>query len=59
MEQLLTTEQVAARLQVTETSILRWIKAGTIKGTKLPGNAGYRVSQADLDAYLESRKVTA
>lgn len=48
-ERMLTTEQVAERLQLHVITIQRWLRDGTIKGTKLPGRGGWRVPVAEVE----------
>lgn len=46
---MLTTEQVAERLQLHPITIQRWLRQGKLKGTKLPGKAGWRVPVAEVE----------
>jgi excisionase family DNA binding protein len=58
-ERLLTTEEVAERLQVDEQTVRRWIKSGKLEAFK-PGRE-WRISPAAFEALLEnysSPKVT-
>lgn len=52
---LLTVAQVAATLQLDEGTVRRWLRQGRLQGTHLGARAGYRVRQADLDAFLDAR----
>jgi excisionase family DNA binding protein len=45
----LTTKEVADRLQVKVITVQRWLKAGTLRGTKLPGRAGWRVPVSEIE----------
>lgn len=46
---MLTTKEVAQRLRVRVITIQRWLAAGKMKGTKLPGAAGWRVPAAEVE----------
>lgn len=50
--QLLTVNEAASLLRVTDTTIRRWIQADKIPYLELPGGAGYRIPQASLLASL-------
>ncbi len=57
MEQLLTVEQVAERLQVNEQTIRRWLREGELTGVPFGGRTGWRVSEDDLRAFLDRRRM--
>lgn len=46
---MLTTQEVAKRLRVQVITVQRWLAAGKMKGTKLPGRAGWRVPLAEVE----------
>lgn len=46
---LLTAKEVAERLRVRVITVQRWLHAGKMKGTKLPGQAGWRVPIAEVE----------
>lgn len=46
---MLTTQQVAERLQVKVTTVQRWLSSGKMRGTRLPGKAGYRVPVEEVE----------
>lgn len=46
---VLTTEEVARRLRVKVITVQRWLHAGKMKGTKLPGRAGWRVPVSEVE----------
>jgi len=49
-EKLLTAQEVAKRLRVSERSVMRYIHAGKLRATKI----GYwRISEKDLKDFLE------
>lgn len=58
MSDLLTTRGVAEELHVSTETILRWVRAGHIPHTRLPGG-GIRVQRQELEAWLASRHVDA
>jgi excisionase family DNA binding protein len=57
MERLLTVEQVAERLQVNEQTIRRWLREGELTGVPFGGRTGWRVSEEDLQAFLDRRRL--
>lgn len=46
---MLTTQQVADRLQVHPITVQRWLRENRIKGTKLPGKAGWRIPVSEVE----------
>jgi excisionase family DNA binding protein len=50
MDELLTTEQAAAILQLTPKTINDWLRAGKLMGCKI--GRVWRVRQADLEAFI-------
>jgi len=58
-EELLTVEEVARRLKVNPKRVYKLIQDGEIEATNI-GSEGrniYRISSADFDKYLRSRRV--
>ena len=52
-EQLLTVQQVAERLQVTEWTVREWLKAGRLRGFRLGGRkSGWRIGASDLQRFI-------
>lgn len=54
-EELLTVQEVAARLRVNEATVRRWIKAGTLDAIKLPHRGKreiHRIKQSTLDGIV-------
>jgi excisionase family DNA binding protein len=51
MEELLTPEVVAERLHVQRSTIMKYLRAGVIKGRKI--GRLWRIMEEDLQAYLE------
>ncbi len=55
MEELLTVKEVARRLRVDDTTVRRWIKAGTLEAVILPHRGKrepYRIKKSTLDRVL-------
>ena len=50
---LLTPVQIAEALQLTESTITRWLRNNRLRGFKV--GKDWRVSKADLDAFLEEQ----
>jgi len=48
----LTVAEAAELLGVTAETVRGWIKANRLSATKLPGRAGYRITQQAVDAVL-------
>ena len=55
---LYTVERVAEILGVHPETVRNWIKSGELPAIDLGGRAGYRISQRDLDAFLDKRRGT-
>jgi excisionase family DNA binding protein len=51
----LTPGQAAARLQVSRATILKWLGAGTLRGSKL-GYRTWRVTSAEIEAFLKRQQ---
>ncbi len=56
MTELLTVSEVSERLKVTPLTVRRWLKAGDIAGIQLGDRAGWRISEDDLQAFLQGRR---
>ena len=56
-EKLLTPEQVAERLQVTELTVYGWLRRGRLPALKL--GRLWRIRQDDLEAFLENARAKA
>lgn len=54
---VLTTGQTAKALQVSIDTVLRLIRSGELKAERLTNTSRYRIKEADLIAYAESRNV--
>lgn len=55
-ERLLTTEEVAAELRVTQHTLRRWIREGTLVGTRV--GREWRIKPADLDDFIRKNRPT-
>ena len=55
MGALLTVADVAARLVASERFVADELRRKHLRGTKLPGKAGWRVSEDDLQRYIDAR----
>ena len=53
---LLTTEQVANRVGVNKDTVWRWMRTGRSPYVQVSRKC-HRIDEADLDAFLESKKV--
>jgi len=56
MDRMLTVDQVAGRLQVNEQTVRRWLRAGQLIGIAFGGRTGWRVSEEELQAFLDRRR---
>lgn len=55
-ERWLTVEEVATRLQVSQETVRRWIRAGHLPVLDLGGpKAGYRIREDALEAFVSAR----
>lgn len=52
---LLSVEDVAARLDVTEETVRRWLRSGDLRGIRLSRKAGWRIRESELQAFLDKR----
>ena len=55
MDDYLTTKEISRILKIHVLTVRRWIIAGKLQATSL--GKEYRVKKADLEAFLEERKV--
>ena len=53
----LRTEAAAAYLQVHAETVRNWARKGVIPAAKLGNRGGFRFRQADLDQFVESRRL--
>ncbi|HZU75485.1 MAG TPA: helix-turn-helix domain-containing protein [Dehalococcoidia bacterium] len=55
-DRLLRVPQVAERLDLSEATILNWLRAGKLKGFRAGGTrAGWRVREQDLEAFIAAQ----
>jgi excisionase family DNA binding protein len=48
-DQLMTVEEVATRLRLSEETVRRWLRSGKMKGTRLgSARAGYRIRESEV-----------
>ena len=52
----LTVSEVATRLKVTPLTVRRWLHAGSLAGIQLGDRAGWRITEADLQRFLDARR---
>jgi excisionase family DNA binding protein len=57
MEQYLTSEQVAKKLQVHPFTVLKYLKSGKLKGVKI--GRMYRIKESDVEKFLEKGSTTS
>ena len=57
-EHMLTVDQVAARLQVNEQTVRRWLREGELIGVPFGGRTGWRVREDELQAFLDRRRLS-
>ena len=55
-ERWFTVEQIAQQIQVSEQTVRRWLRDGSIRGHSFGGKAGWRVKESDLNKFLETRR---
>lgn len=59
MDKMLTIEHVAQTLDVTKPTARRLVVTGEIEGFQVGGRGMWRVSEPDLEAYIEREKAKA
>lgn len=55
MEEVYTVQEVAQNLKVSERTVRNWIESGELPAFPI-GKRGYRISRADLQAFIDERK---
>lgn len=55
MDDLLTVREVAERLQVSRSTVRRWVADGSLPAMVMPSGA-FRFREADLETWLEGRQ---
>ena len=56
---LLTLRDVAEAVQVSETTVRRWVRTGVLPAYKLGKRGQFRVGEEDLQAFLEGQRLAA
>ena len=54
-EEMLTVQQVAQMMQVSERTVINWIERDGLPAFPI-GKRGYRISKSDLQAFIDKRK---
>lgn len=54
-ERLLTVEDIRQRLQVNPQSVRKWLRDGELRGIRFGRRGGWRVREADFQAFLRKR----
>jgi excisionase family DNA binding protein len=54
-EKMLKLDDVAEQLEVSIETVRRWVRNGELEVIDLGGKAGYRVTEAALQRFLQSR----
>ena len=57
VEEHLTLEQVAERLNVDKSTVRRWLSRGLIKNVRIFGHRTKRIPASAVNAFLEARTV--
>ena len=55
-ETWLTVEEIAERLKVTDQTVRRWLRSGSLVGRNFSGRTGYRVKESDLQRFLDQEQ---
>ncbi len=55
MQEVYTVQEVAQNLKVSERTVRNWIESGELPAFPI-GKRGYRISKADLQAFIDERK---
>jgi excisionase family DNA binding protein len=56
-DRVLTVNQVAQRLQVDVQTVRRWLRNGNLVGIPFGGRTGWRVTEQELQAFLDRRRM--
>ncbi len=56
---LMTVEEVAEQLGVNADTVRRWIRNKELAAIDLGGRAGYRITESDLERFINDRRKTA
>ncbi len=55
-DQFLTVKEIAERLRVHPETVRGWLRTGQLAGARLGKRAGFRISEADVQEFLDQRK---
>lgn len=55
-EQWLTVNDVAEKLSVNEGTVRRWLRTKKLKGKHLGGKAGWRVSESEVERFMNQEE---
>jgi excisionase family DNA binding protein len=55
LEEVYTVQEIAQNLKVSERTVRNWIESGELPAFPI-GKRGYRISKADLQAFIDERK---
>jgi excisionase family DNA binding protein len=58
-ERLMTVEEVAEQLGVNLDTVRRWIRNKELEAIDLGGRAGYRITESDLERFINERRSTS
>ena len=58
-ESMLTVSQIAKRLNVDPQTVRRWLRDEQLIGIPFGGKTGWRVSELELQAFLDRRRLAA
>ena len=58
-ERWYTVKQVAKHLQVSAVTVRRWLRDGLLRGSRLPGKAGWRIPAGELERFLRELSETS
>lgn len=53
---VLTVDEVAARLSVTALTVRRWLSAGSLGGIAVDDRVACRIGVKDLEAFIDARR---
>jgi excisionase family DNA binding protein len=54
--QFFTVNEIAEQLKVHPSTVKRWLREGKLGGLLLGDRAGWRISQEDLDRFIEEQR---
>jgi excisionase family DNA binding protein len=54
MEEFFTKEEAAEKLKVSVVTVLRWLRAGALKGSKV--GRSWRIKESDLESFMQGER---